>query len=216
MIKLIILDFDGTLGDTRANILLTMRQTLAKLGYPEKDEETIAATIGVPLEKGFEQMLPGIDAEGVALCARTYRTIFQENRKQLVPKVFPHVRETLAALKDAGFVLSIASSRSYGSLKEFLEEMGLAPYITYVLGANSVTHAKPHPEPVLKTMADLGFQAQETLVVGDMPVDIEMGKGAGARTCGVTYGNASRTDLVAAGADCIIDDFSQMLTIDLS
>ena len=216
MIKLIILDFDGTLGDTRANILLTMRQTLAKLGYPEKDEETIAATIGVPLEKGFEQMLPGIDAEEVAQCARTYRAIFQENRKQLVPKVFPHVRETLAALKDAGFVLSIASSRSYGSLKEFLQEMGLAPYITYVLGANSVTHAKPHPEPVLKTMADLGFQAQETLVVGDMPVDIEMGKGAGARTCGVTYGNASRTDLVAAGADCIIDDFSQMLTIDLS
>ena len=58
MVKLIILDFDGTLGDTRANIVLTMRQTLAKLGYPEQDEETIAATIGVPLEKGFEQMLP--------------------------------------------------------------------------------------------------------------------------------------------------------------
>ena len=65
MVKLIILDFDGTLGDTRANIVLTMRQTLAKLGYPEQDEETIAATIGVPLEKGFEQMLPGFDADGV-------------------------------------------------------------------------------------------------------------------------------------------------------
>lgn len=216
MVKLIILDFDGTLGDTRANIVLTMRQTLAKLGYPEQDEETIAATIGVPLEKGFEQMLPGIDADGVARCAQTYRAIFQENRKQLVPKVFPNVLETLAALKEKGYVLTIASSRSYGSLKEFLQEMGLAPYITYVLGANSVTHAKPHPEPVLKTMADLGFQADETLVVGDMPVDILMGKHAGARTCGVTYGNASRADLAAVGADCIIDDFSQMLTINLS
>ena len=91
MVKLIILDFDGTLGDTRANIVLTMRQTLAKLGYPEQDEETIAATIGVPLEKGFEQMLPGIDADGVALCARTYRAIFAENRKSLIPGVFPHV-----------------------------------------------------------------------------------------------------------------------------
>ena len=216
MIKLIILDFDGTLGDTRANLVLTMRQTLAKLDYPEKDEETIAATIGLPLEKGFEQLFPGIDAEGVALCARTYRAIFEENRKLLVPKVFPHVVETLAALKEAGYVLTIASSRSYGSLNEFLREMGLAPYISYILGANSVTHAKPHPEPVLKTMANLGFPADETLVVGDMPVDIRMGKGAGARTCGVTYGNASREDLAAAGADCIIDDFSQMLTIDLT
>ena len=216
MIKLIILDFDGTLGDTRGNIVLTMRQTLAQLGYPERDEETIAATIGLPLEKGFEQLFPGIDAEGVALCARTYRAIFEKNRKLLVPKLFPHVKETLAALLEKGYILTIASSRSYGSLKEFLQEMGIAPYISYVLGANSVTHAKPHPEPVLKTMADLGFFADETLVVGDMPVDIQMGRGAGARTCGVTYGNASRAALAAAGADLIIDDFSQMLTIDLS
>ena len=215
MIRLIILDFDGTLGDTRGNILLTMTQTLAQLGYPAQDEETMAATIGVPLEKGFEQMLPGIGPDDVALCAKTYRDIFQKNRKQMVPNLFPHVKETLAALQEAGYVLTIASSRSYGSLKEFLSEMGIDPYISYVLGANSVTHAKPHPEPVLKTMEDLGYKADETLVVGDMPVDIQMGKGAGAYTCGVTYGNASREDLAAAGADRIIDDFSQMLTLDL-
>ena len=215
MIKLIILDFDGTLGDTRANIVLTMRRTLVRLGYAVPDEETIAATIGVPLEKGFEQMLPGISPADVALCARTYRKIFEKCRKELVPNLFPHVMETLTALKEAGYVLTIASSRSYGSLKEFLQEMGIAPYISYVLGANSVTHAKPHPEPVLKTMADLGFQADETLVVGDMPVDIQMGKGAGARTCAVTYGNASREELIAAGADYVIDDFSELTGIDL-
>ena len=216
MIKLIILDFDGTLGDTRGNILLTMTQTLAQLGYPAQDEETMAATIGVPLEKGFEQMFPGITPDEVALCAQTYRDIFQKNRKVMVPNLFPHVKETLAALQEAGYVLTIASSRSYGSLKEFLSEMGIEPYISYVLGANSVTHAKPHPEPVLKTMADLGYTPEETLVVGDMPVDIQMGAAAGARTCGVTYGNASRTALAIAGADDIIDDFSQMLAIDLS
>ncbi len=215
MIRLIILDFDGTLGDTRGNIVLTMSQMLAQLGYPAQDEETIAATIGVPLEKGIEQMLPDIGPDAVALCAKTYREIFEKNRKTLVPKLFPHVMETLAALQEAGFVLTIASSRSYGSLMEFLREMRIEPYISYVLGANSVTHAKPHPEPVLKTMADLGYAPDETLVVGDMPVDIQMGAAAGAHTCGVTYGNASRKDLAAAGAEEIIDDFSQMLTLDL-
>lgn len=216
MIKLIIFDFDGTLGDTRANIVQTMRQTLSHLGYSVPDEETIAATIGVPLEKGFEQMLPEISPVDVALCAKTYREIFEKNRKTLVPNLFPQVKETLAALKERGIMLTIASSRSYGSLIEFLREMDIAPYISYVLGANSVTHAKPHPEPVLKTMADMNFTADETLVVGDMPVDIQMGRGAGARTCAVTYGNASRADLDAAGADIIIDCFSEMLTIDLS
>ena len=215
MIRLIIFDFDGTLGDTRANIVLTMRNTLEHLGYSVPDEETIVATIGVPLEKGFEQMYPGLSPADVARCAQTYREIFEKNRKVLVPNLFPGVKETLATLKEAGYVLTVASSRSYGSLKEFLREMDIAPFISYVLGANSVTHAKPHPEPVLKTMEDLGYKADETLVVGDMPVDIQMGKGAGAHTCAVTYGNASRADLVAAGADLIIDDFSQMLTLDL-
>ena len=161
-------------------------------------------------------MFPGFGPDDVALCAQTYRDIYQKNRKMMVPNLFPHVKETLAALQEAGYVLTIASSRSYGSLKEFLSEMGIEPFISYVLGANSVTHAKPHPEPVLKTMADLGFEADETLVVGDMPVDIQMGAAAGARTCGVTYGNASREALAIAGADDIIDDFAQMLTIDLS
>lgn len=42
--KLIIFDFDGTLGDTRGNIVTTMRQTLKELGYPEASEDAIAAT----------------------------------------------------------------------------------------------------------------------------------------------------------------------------
>ena len=117
MIRLIILDFDGTLGDTRANIVLTMRRTLDRLGYAIPDEDTIAATIGVPLEKGFEQMLPGISPADVALCAATYREIFENYRKEMVPDLFPHVRETLEALKESGFILTVASSRSYGSLK---------------------------------------------------------------------------------------------------
>ena len=213
MIRLIILDFDGTLGDTRGNIVLTMRQTLQQLGYPVPGEEVIAATIGVPLEEGFEQMFPGISPADVALCAQTYREVFEKNRKILVPKLFPKVRETLAALKEAGYVLTIASSRSSKSLNEFLRDMGIAPLISYVLGADNVTLAKPHPEPVLRTMADLGYTADETLVVGDMPVDIQMGKGAGTRTCAVTYGNASREDLEAAGADLVIDRIEELTNI---
>ena len=91
--------------------------------------------------------------------------------------------------------------------------MGVATYLPYVLGANNVTHAKPHPEPVLKTLADLGVEASRALVVGDMPVDILMGSRAGVRTCGVTWGNASREALASAGADYIIDSMPELLEI---
>ena len=213
MVKLIILDFDGTLGDTRANIILTMSQALARRGYPVASEEAIAATIGLRLENCVEQLVPGISKADALECARTYRELFEVNRKLLVPKLFPEVKETLTRLKQQGFVLTVASSRSSGSLNEFLEEMGVAGCISYVLGANNVTHAKPHPEPVLKTLAELGFTPEETLVVGDMPVDIQMGQGAGARTCAVTYGNSPRADLEAVHPDFIIDSFAELPAI---
>lgn len=211
--KLIIFDFDGTLGDTRGNIVTTMRQTLKQLGYPEASEDAIAATIGVPLEAGFDQLLPGLTPEAAATCAATYRAIFEKNRKIMIPQLFPHVKETLVTLHQRGYVLTVASSRLSASLKGFLQDMGIAPLISYVLGADSVDKAKPDPEPVFKTLREMGYSAQDTLVVGDMPVDILMGSRAGALTCAVTYGNASRSALAAAGATYIIDDFAELLTL---
>ena len=55
------------------------------------------------------------------------------------------------------------------------------------------------------------MEAAETLVVGDMAVDILMGANAGTETCGVTWGNGSREELQKAGADCIIDSMEQLL-----
>lgn len=211
--RLVILDFDGTLGDTRANIVLTMSQTLARKGYPVASEEEIASTIGLPLEEGFRQLIPGIPEDEVISCALTYRDIFEANRKLLVPRLFPGVAETLASLASEGYVLTVASSRSSRSLKGFLSDMDIDGYISYVLGADNVSKAKPDPEPVLKTLSDLGFAPEDTIVVGDMPVDIIMGKGAGAKTCGVTYGNSCREDLAAAGADMIIDIFPELVGV---
>lgn len=211
--KLIIFDFDGTLGDTRRNIIMTLQQTMAEQGLAVADEISCAATIGLPLEGAFHQLYPALDEVGIEACAATYRRLFDINKEKFVPQLFPHVAETLCWLHGQGYTLTIASSRSEKSLRELLEDMAIDGYMTYALGADSVAHAKPHPEPVLKTLAALGVTADETLVVGDMPVDIMMGRSAGAVTCGVTYGNASREELEQACADHIIDDLAELKAI---
>ena len=210
MIRLLIFDFDGTLGDTRETIVLTMTRTLQRMGYRVAGENEIAATIGLPLEEGFRQLVPGLSEEETQACTATYRELFESNRKQLIPRLFPNVKETLEELDRRGYAMSVASSRSSRSLNGFLDEMGVSGFISYVVGADNVTFAKPHPEPVQKTLEALNFLPGEALVIGDMPVDILMGKRAGARTCGVTYGNSSREDLEKAGADIIIDDISSL------
>ena len=109
--------------------------------------------------------------------------------------------------------MTIASSRSRSSLVGLAREMNIERYMELILGADDVRNAKPNPEPVLLTLERTGCDAENTLVVGDMPFDIRMGADAGAHTCGVTYGNSTREALAASGADYIIDDFAQLLTI---
>ena len=212
-IRLIVFDFDGTLGDTRRNIVTTMQMTIAELHLPNRSEEECAATIGLPLAGCFRTLFPDIQEELILRCAETYRRFFNENLKNIHPDAFPGVVETLAILHQKGLTITIASSRSRNSLMELTRNMGIADYISYILGADDVKEAKPNPEPVLKTLADMHFDANETLVVGDMPVDILMGTNAGAKTCGVTWGNGTRDELEEAGATFIIEKMDNLIEI---
>lgn len=209
--KLIIFDFDGTLADTTAIILATYRLAIAALGTEGRSDAECRATIGLPLKEGFRQLYPGFSDGQLDECVATYRRIFNENKSSFAPRLYPGVKATLDELARRGIQMSVASSRSRESLVEFCAHNGIAHHFALVLGADDVAHAKPHPEPVLITLERLNKEADSTLVVGDMPVDIAMGRGAGCRTVGVTYGNSSRHDLADAGADCIIDTFPALL-----
>ena len=158
-------------------------------------------------------MFPMLSEEQVNGCAAAYRRIFEENRKTLSPPVFPGVKETLRTLAERGHILTIASSRHAAGVIAFLEDFGIRDIFEYVLGAGDVEKAKPDPAPVLKTLEALDILPENALVIGDMPFDIMMGKGAGTSACGVTYGNSSRRELCESGADFVIDSFDELLAI---
>ena len=212
-IRLIIFDFDGTLSDTRRNIVTTMQMTIAELGLPSRSNSECVSTIGLPLYGCFEALYPNTDKGIIQKCTDTYRRIFQENLRTIKPQTFPKVVETLSALKEQGLTLAIASSRSHASLVELTQDLGISDVISYLIGADDVEKAKPNPEPVLNVLAALGNEASETLVVGDMNVDILMGVNAGAKTCGVTYGNGTKKELEEARADYIIDSIDKLIGI---
>ena len=210
--KLIILDFDGTLADTRDLIVKTMQQTLDVLGLKPCTDNQCAAMIGLPLKQAFTDLLPMTDEMGDQ-CVETYRRLFNENNAVYTIPAFPNVLKTLHQLHEQGYTLTIASSRSHRSLMEFVNDMHLNEVIPYVLGAEDVARAKPHPDPVLQTLKVFDCKPEDALVVGDTWYDIEMGRRADVRTCGVTYGNGSREELTNAGADFLIDDFGELMNI---
>ena len=212
-IKLIIFDFDGTLADTKENIILTFQMTMKELGVEIKSRQECAATIGLTLEDAFKVLYPGMAAEKYALLRDTYRRIFKENRKILVPGLFPEVMETLEELRRRGYLMSIASSRQSPSLHSFLEDMKIAHLFEYAVGGDNVEHPKPAPDAVLQILRHYNLSAEEAFVVGDMPFDINMATNAGVKSCGVTWGNADAAQLKESGANYIIDKMSQLLEI---
>lgn len=211
--KVIIFDFDGTLCDTRSNIIIAFRATMEHLGLEMRDEETCGATIGLTLRDGFKSMYPEFDDAKIDYCVETYRQIFAERRKELMPDLFPGVKETLEALRKREYRMTIATSRLTDSLMLFMRHHGIDHYFEYAVGSDSVTHHKPHPEPALKTLRELNIAPSEAIMVGDMPVDIAMAHNAGIRAIGVDYGNATREELEAAEADWIVDSITKILEI---
>ena len=211
--KLIIFDFDGTLCDTRRNIIIAFRATMERLGLDMRDEQTCGATIGLTLRDGFKSMYPALDNAAIDNCVDTYRQIFAERRKEFMPDLFPNVKETLEELHRRGHRLTIASSRLTDSLLLFMRHHSIEGLFEYVVGSDSVENHKPHPEPVVKTLNALDVAPSEAIVVGDMPVDVLMAHNAEVRAIAVEYGNATRAELTESQAEWIIDDFRELLTI---
>ena len=209
MKKLIILDFDGTIADTRPVILNTFHRTLDAMHLPQHTDDEIAATIGLPLLKAFPVLQP-MDEEMAALCIATYRRIFEDVNREIGVPMFPHVADTLRQLHSQGCTLSIATSRGYKSVVDFIKGFHLDDIITFVIAAEDVKHAKPDAEPVIKTLKHYGMKAEDAVVIGDTHFDIFMGRNAGCATIGVAYGNGSRQSLIEAGADMVVDDFAEI------
>lgn len=210
MVRSIILDFDGTLGDTTAVIIRTIHATIAELGLPARTDKECAAVIGLRLVETPPVLFPECNVD-VDLYAATYRRLFHIFNTEDAVTLYPNVMETLEELKKRGIVLTIASSRSRSSLVEYVERLGLSSLISLVVGADDVCNGKPDPEAVIMTLGKFGFIPEEAIVVGDTEYDIRMGINAGTKTCAVTYGNGTRESLAAA--DWLIDDFSSLLSL---
>lgn len=207
-----IFDFDGTIMNTSAVILATIKTTIAEMGLPARTDEECRSIIGIRTDEAGKHLFPEIEISNEEF-ARTFRAIYARLRKDANEQAYPGVISTLAELRSRGYKMAIASSRREDSLREYLKGLGIEDWFDMVVGAESVTHGKPDPEPVLLILDKLQVSPRTTLVVGDADVDIEMGNRAGCLTCAVTYGNGTEKALRAARPNFITNRFSELLNI---
>lgn len=205
----IIFDFDGTLADTAELTVETMHKTNRALNLPDKSDAECKAMIGYRLEEIPSILWPEMPDLSERYAA-TFREIYKSAKEDFKVRTYPGVSDTLTRLKLNGIRMAVASSRSKVSLMDLCHELHIDDYFQMVVGGGDVKNGKPAPDPVNLVLATQGWDKDETLVVGDMSVDILMGKAVGAATCGVIYGNGSVAELRDVGADYLISDFSEL------
>ena len=207
MIRFLVFDFDGTLADTTEGILRTTEATVARMGLPAPDRTAVQQAIGLPLRGSLRAA--GIPEDRLEEGADIYHVLFYEVAPKHV-SIYPGVKEGLVSLAQAGYRMSIATSRSEPSLVMLLEEHGIRQYFEILGTVGCVSNPKPAPDLVQWVLERFGASPEESVVIGDTTFDIQMGKAAGCRTVAVSYGNHSAELLQTASPDRIIGDLCEL------
>ena len=151
----------------------------------------------------------GLDDELVALIDWLSR-----GRKHSVKPflLIPRVTEMLTQLKGQ-YPMAVVSARDEKGTMRFLEQFDLAKYFDAIITGQSAPRTKPYPDPILLAAQRMNVKPDECLMIGDSRVDIEAGKNARVRTCGLANGFRGRAELEQAGADFLLEDFRDLREI---
>jgi phosphoglycolate phosphatase len=209
-VDLLIFDLDGTLVDTKADIVNAVNFTLNKLGLKQKSESLISSYIGRGVEFLLKNSLDKADdkllSTALSIFEGYYRQHYMDNSV-----LYPGVKEVLEYFRHKKKV--IVSNKNYELVKLTLEATGIKDYFADIIGGDDISCAKPSSCPLDKGIDRLDIDKQRAIIIGDMDIDILAGKSAGIITCAVTYGIGRREDILKAQPDYMIDTFLKLKEI---
>jgi len=216
-IQFVIFDLDGTLIDSRLDLVHSVNAALRHISRPELPDDVIASYVGDGAPVLIQRALGG-EAEDEALVRKGLEFFLSYYRAHKLDHttVYAGVREALAAIQDPSGrtlrQLSILTNKPVGPSRAIVEALGLKDYFTQIYGGNSFATKKPDPEGARKLMEEHGVRPEQTVIVGDSHVDVRTGRNAGLQTVGVTYGFAPHT-LQDEPPDVLVDSPAEIATL---
>jgi len=236
-IRLLIFDLDGTLIDSRLDLIHSVNAMLRHFGRPELADDVIASYVGdgAPAlvrralfgqeQNGIEQpeLDPGENARDEALfkSALEYFLGYYRLHKLDHTIVYDGIPQVLAELTRVSNgsgrrLMAVLSNKPVRPSQDIVQALGLGDYFVRVYGGNSFATKKPDPLGARMLLEETGVAAAETLMIGDSGVDVLTGRNAGLWTCGVKYGFAPHT-LEETVPDVVVErpsEFAELFGLD--
>jgi len=205
--ELIVFDWDGTLMDSAAVIVECIQAASRDLGLAVPDDERAAHVIGLGLADALAYAIPGLPQSEYRNVAERYRHHFLL-RDPHIP-LFPGTREMLAALRDRGHRLAIATGKSTRGLERALQTTGVGDFFVASRCADQCA-SKPAPDMLHELMAELDAAAETTLMIGDTVHDLQMAVNAGVAALAVGHGAHPKEKLMVLEPLACVDSTADL------
>ena len=217
-IRLLIFDLDGTLIDSRLDLIHSINAMLRHFGRPELPGDVIASYVGDGAPVLVRRALFGQadsetragEDEALFRSALEYFLGYYRLHKLDHTTVYDGIPEVLTALAHGAAgdgaagggadksvrptrVMAVLSNKPVRPSQDIVQSLGLGDYFVRVYGGNSFATKKPDPLGVQTLLGETGVGAEQALMIGDSSIDVLTGRNAGTWTCGVTYGFAPHT-----------------------
>ena len=229
-IKLVVFDLDGTLIDSRLDLVHSVNAALRHIGRSELPDDVIASYVGDGAPILIQRALGGeaVDEALIRKGLEFFLSYYREHKLDHTT-VYAGIPEALAAIAasananggspnggspDGGWgrKMAVLSNKPVKPSRAIVDALGLGQFFSQVYGGNSFATKKPHPEGARKLLAEYGVEPRHAAMIGDSHVDVDTGRNAGMVTVGVTYGFAPHT-LVDDPPDVLVDRPDELSTI---
>lgn len=213
-LRLAIWDVDGTLVDSRRVIQACMEAAFRETGLPSPDYEATRKIVGLDLYQGCALLAPPDISRGqLDMLVTNYKNAFVAHRSGpgFHEPLYDGALETLDSLRDGGWLMAVATGKSHRGLAALFATHPIEHYFDTVWCADDGP-GKPNPFMVEQAMGALGCVPAQSVMIGDAVHDMAMGRAAGVRSLGVSWGFGRAEELENAGASEVHHDFVSLRT----
>lgn len=195
MKKIVIFDFDYTLGDSTVGIIASISHALDKMNFGIPGNDAIVKTIGLSLEETYEVLTGRTDSNEKA----DFKKYFIEKADEVVTpntSLYDGVADMLEKIHNRGIKIAIVTTKYHYRIEQILDVNNIGHLIDGIIGGDDVANPKPDPEGIFKIKEQFEVSLEEILYLGDSIVDAKATMAAGVDFMAVLTGTTASDEFM--------------------